>query len=93
MTGWPKYASHKVVSATPIIRIDKVTAGADVSVLPQLFVDPSNGREPPVRFEPTEPNMATRCQVLDYAMIYRDGYRSVCPKKEFEDGYSAEPPA
>jgi hypothetical protein len=22
-------------------------------------------------------------------MIYRDGYKSVCPKKEFDDGYSS----
>jgi hypothetical protein len=82
-TEWPKYVSHKVVQATPIIRIDK-----GVTALPLLFVNPSNGREPPEPFFPTEPQMATRCQVLDYAMIYRDGYRSVCPKQEFDAGYS-----
>lgn len=93
MTDWPKYVSHKVVSATPIVRIDRVASGAGIDVPPVLWVDPSNGREAPVRFEPTEPKMAHRCQVLDYAMTYRDGYRSVCPRKEFEDGYSPEPAA
>lgn len=84
MTEWPKFVSHRMVQATPIIRIDKPSEGA----LPLLFVDPSHGREPPVKFFPTESQMAHRCQVLDYAMAYSDGYRSVCPKHQFESGYS-----
>lgn len=84
---WPKYISHKVVQALPIIKIEK--AGEDD--LPTLWVDPSFGREAPLRFEPSEPNMAKRCKVLDFAMVYRDGYRSVCPKAEFEDGYGPLP--
>lgn len=83
-TEWPHYVSHKVVRATPIVRIDRIG-----DTLPLLFVDPSAGREPPAPFFPTEPAMAARCRVLDYAMIYRDGYQSVCPKKEFEDGYAS----
>lgn len=88
MTEWPKFVSHRVVQATPIIRIDKVTAGDDTRVVPMLWVDASNGRAPPERFYPTEPQMAHRCQILDYAMAYSDGYRSVCPKHQFETGYS-----
>lgn len=84
MTEWPKFVSHRVVQATPIIRIDRTSEG----VTPLLWVDPSHGRAPPERFFPTETQMANRCQVLDYAIAYSDGYRSVCPKKQFEDGYT-----
>ena len=33
--------------------------------------------------------MAVRASVGDYAVIYSDGYKSVSPKKAFEDGYTA----
>jgi hypothetical protein len=78
MSEWAKYMSHKVVHATPIVRID-----GEARV---LFVDP-HGTGPEL-FEPTEPAMRQHCVVGDYAMRYRDGYRSVCPKAEFEDGYA-----
>ena len=82
MAEWPRFMSHKVVRATPIVRIDAVE-----DQMPLLFVDPEGGTPEP--FFPTEPGMADRCKVDDYAMIYRDGYKSVCPKKEFDDGYSS----
>jgi hypothetical protein len=79
---WPHYRAHKVVQAAPIVGISRNKT---------ITVDPSNGANPAEVFEPTEPGMKARCVVGDYAMIYRDGYRSVCPKKEFEDGYTREP--
>lgn len=81
MNEWTKYRSHKTVTATPIVRVDHDGAGSQ----PKLFVLDPHGAE---QFQPTESNMASRALVGDYAMIYRDGYQSVCPKKEFEDGYS-----
>lgn len=84
MSEWPRYRSHRVVSATPIIRIESKDDGS----LPLLFVDPSNGREPFEPFFPSEPEMARRAKILDFAMKYDDGYRSLCPKRQFEDGYS-----
>lgn len=83
---WPRYRSHRVIQATPIVRIDVPSLGA----LPLLFVDPSNGREAPVAFVPSEEGMARRCHIGDLAMLYPDGYRSVCPKRQFNEGYSPE---
>lgn len=85
MPAWPRFIAHKIVHATPIRRIELRAGGES---LPLLFVDPSCGREAPVAFFPSEPGMAARCQVGDLAMAYRDGYRSVCPKQEFDDGYT-----
>lgn len=82
MNEWTKYRSHKTVTATPIVRIDRLGFGT----MPKLFVLDPDGTE---QFHPTEPNMASRAKVGDYAMIYRDGFQSLCPRKEFEDGYSA----
>jgi hypothetical protein len=84
MPEWSKYQSHKTVQAAPIHEI--VDSGGKLSILVKPYGD--NTVE---GFEPTEPGMLTRCAAGDYAMIYRDGYRSVCPKKEFEDGYTRLP--
>lgn len=81
---WPKFKSHRVVSATPIVQIDKKGDGS----LPLIFVDPSMGRDPKEPFFPTEANMANRCQILDMALSYDDGYRSVIPRKMFDLHYS-----
>lgn len=85
MSEWSKFVSHKTVSAAPIVEI--VDSGGTLALLVKPYADDPDLVE---RFTPTEPGMLNRCQVGDYAMIYRDGYRSVCPKKEFEDGYSPE---
>lgn len=72
MAKWPTFKSHRIVQAKPII------AATD----DHIVVD---GCE---HFETTEPAMMARAAVGDYAMIYPDGYRSVCPKAQFEAGYS-----
>ena len=42
-------------------------------------------------FHPTEPAMAARAEVGGYAVIYEDGYKSISPKKAFEEGYKLIP--
>jgi len=95
MPEWSKFISHwrdslgnrvagKTVHAAPIF--DIVDADGKLTILVKPY-----GDHTVVAFHPTEPGMVNRCSPGDYAMIYRDGYCSVCPKKEFEDGYSALP--
>lgn len=76
MNNWPKYESHKIVRAAPIVGI--TDSGT-------ILVDPFGGEC--VGFEPTEPAMAKRAEIGGYAVIYVDGYKSVSPKKAFEEGY------
>lgn len=76
-TSWPKYESHKIVQAMPITDITP-----DGVVLVGVTHEP---------FYPTEPAMAARAEVGGYAVLYADGFKSVSPKKAFEDGYTAVP--
>jgi hypothetical protein len=71
MSNWQKYESHKVVIAGVITEITSDE---------RLFV----GDE---LFEPTEPSMAKRASVGWYAVIYKDGFKSVSPWATFEEGY------
>jgi hypothetical protein len=80
MSDWPRYQSHKVIQATAIVRKD----GGD-GYPTALFVAPQGVEK---RFDTTVPGMMARAEVGDYAMIYPDGFQSVCPKAQFEDGYS-----
>lgn len=75
VTEWKVYESHKTVRAKRIV--------AAVNGL--LFVDGLRG---PVSFFPTEPKMALRGNVGDYAVVYADGYKSVSPAKAFDEGYT-----
>ena len=52
-----------------------------------LFVEPEAGRAME-EFVPTEPGMANRVTVGDYAVRYPDGFKSVSPQKAFTDGYT-----
>jgi hypothetical protein len=79
--NWPRYRSHKIVQATPIVRID----GNGSTVPLALFVSPDGIEK---RFEPTEPGMMTRAEVGSYAVAYEEGFRSISPKAVFEAGYS-----
>lgn len=81
MSDWPKYESHKIVQAAVIkARHDDGPDGARY-----FWVDPGTGDLE--KFEPTELGMMGRAGPGDYAMLYSDGFRSVCPKAAFEDGY------
>lgn len=74
MTDWPKYESHKIVQAMPI-----------TGITPDGIVLVGARHEP---FHPTEPAMAARAEVGGYAVLYADGFKSVSPKKAFEEGYT-----
>lgn len=89
VSNWPRYESHKIVQATPIVAIRTSSIEGRI-----LFVQP-HPDQPIERFEPTEPAMAARAEIDGYAVIYSDGFRSVSPKKAFEDGYTlvADDPA
>jgi hypothetical protein len=73
VSNWPKYESHKTVQAMPI-----------TGITPAGVVLVGARHE---AFFPTEPSMATRAEVGGYAVVYNDGFKSVSPKKAFEDGY------
>lgn len=83
MSDWPKYISHKIVSAAPIVGMKAGTVDTPACLLVSL---PDGSTE---SFIPTETAMLLHAGPGDYAMRYHDGFRSVCPKKAFEDGYSS----
>lgn len=77
MSDWPKYESHKIVQAMPI-----------TGITPDGVVLVGAKHQP---FHPTEQAMATRAEIGGYAVLYSDGFKSVSPKKAFEDGYKRLP--
>ena len=82
MSDWPQYESHKVVRAARIVGIVQ-HLGRTTS----MDVQPVEGG-PTEQFMPTQDGMADRVGVGDYAMFYPDGFKSVSPKKAFEEGYT-----
>lgn len=84
-TDWPRYESHKIVQATPIVAITQQS-----SYGPVIWVHPDPGAPHEV-FEPTERAMAKRAEIGGYAVIYEGGFKSVSPKKAFDEGYPALP--
>jgi hypothetical protein len=83
MSSWPKFISHKVVQAAPIVSIGESTSPDTLRV---IMVEPlGDGVWEP--FAPTEPGMGARARVGDYAVVYDDGFKSISPKKAFEEGY------
>lgn len=84
MSEWKKYQSHRIVQAAPIWNIEESAGRLNV------FVKPYDDHTMEL-FEPTEPGMKGRCEAGDYAIRYPDGYRSVCPKAQFEEGYAEVP--
>lgn len=79
---WPSYQAHKVVRAARIVdvAIEKKPDG-----LTSFIVEPRPGMRE--LFRPTETAMMARGGVGDFAVIYRDGYKSICPAEAFVDGY------
>lgn len=80
MPEWPKYLSHKVVSAAEIVEI--VEHGGTLSLLVKPY-----GDHTVERFEATEPAMTARAEVGWYAVKYDNGFQSVSPGDEFRKGY------
>jgi hypothetical protein len=80
MSKWPRYQSHRIVHATPIVRIAPAAGGVGAA----LFVAPDGVEEP---FIPTLEAMAARAKVGWYAVAYAGGYLWLSPKGEFEYSY------
>lgn len=78
-----RYRSHKIVKAAPIVSIGAKTS-ADTNRV--LIIEVPDGSQHP--FVPNVAEMADNATVGDYAVEYEDGYRSVSPRKAFEDGYT-----
>jgi hypothetical protein len=90
MTDWPKYRSHKIVEALPIVAIEEEPLPSGHGMTRLLFVEPDDkGRR---SFFPSVPAMAERAEVGDYAVRYDDGFRSISPRAAFEDGYTRVEP-
>jgi hypothetical protein len=78
MSNWPKYESHKVVQAMRIVSYKYDSDGTMIAAVTEDGDD----------FVPALPEMMNRSSPGDWAMLYQDGYKSVSPKKAFEDGYT-----
>lgn len=87
---WPRYRSHKIVQATPIVKISELERSG-IGPTRVLWIQPDPAG-PLQSFNPTVSAMADKAEVGDYAVFYisADGYSSVSPKKEFDDGYTRE---
>lgn len=81
MADWPKFRSHKIVRAAPIVEV--VDAPLELHIIVKPY-----GDHRIERFLPTEPAMSAHAEVGGYAVIYADGFKSVSPKGAFEDGYT-----
>lgn len=85
MGDWSRYRSQKLVQAAQIVEIRFSYSGP-----PELYVGVGR-RLMDYRLEefvPSEPAMAARAKIGDYAVIYKDGYRGISPMRVFEDGYA-----
>lgn len=83
--NWPRYESHKIVRAAPIIGI---AGSPEDGVL--VYVQPAGGDAE--EFSPNVVAMAERAKTGDYAVVYEDGFKSISPKEAFEAGYTRVPP-
>lgn len=79
----PRWQSHKIVHAAPIVKIEGDIITLDVG-LPGGHDDV---RAAPKMFERYRPVPG------DYYVVYDDGYASISPKKAFEEGYHRAPAA
>jgi hypothetical protein len=84
VSNWPKYESHKIVQAAKIVAIDVV----DDKIT--IWVAAWDGAAIEI-FAPTVPGMAEKAEVGGWAMLYPDGFKSISPAKQFEEGYTKCP--
>lgn len=83
----PIYTSHKSVRAAKIIGIEHVSLNPGtierlhLELPDNMGVESLEADQHPGLFRRYTPKEG------DYLLVYRDGYVSICPKTEFEDGY------
>lgn len=80
----PRYLCHKEVWALKIKAIDVVNTGDD-SV--QAVITPEEERYAPFKVDGAYLNKH-KPQVGGYYVVYKGGYLSFSPAKEFEEGYT-----
>ncbi len=86
-----RWRCHKVVGAGRILGITKwpdVSREYEIAEIEVEFADGSREAIEPdaklfARYQP---------ELLDYYVVYDDGYVSISPRKAFEEGYSRERP-
>lgn len=86
MSDWPKYESHKIVQAAKITRLEFDLAGGRIGPVTKIYVDPGDGTEE--AFWPTIDDMAQKAETGGWAILYPDGFKSISPAKQFEEGYT-----
>jgi hypothetical protein len=79
MMAYPRYVSHKQVSAAKIVEVDP---GADGSLTLKL-----DGGFDDVVFSHHEVKNKPKPETGWYLVMYDDGYVSFSPAKSFEEGY------
>lgn len=85
MSDWPYYESHKVVQAARIVAIELRPTG-------RLILVRADGCDDELQeFRPSVPGMADKAEVGGYAVLYPDGFRSISPARQFEEGYTRRP--
>lgn len=82
---WPKYESHKVVQAAKIVGVERKGGVIVIWVRPAGQEFDSHGID---QFIPTVPGMADKAEVGGWAMLYPDGFKSISPEKQFDEGYT-----
>jgi hypothetical protein len=93
VTGWPKYESHwpkyeihKIVQAAMIVRIDEIERNPGTKHVIAVWVKPADDA-PEERFEPTHRWMLDMARVGGYALLFRDGFKSISRGHAFEEVY------
>lgn len=81
----PKYQSHKQVWALKIKAIAEDDKGEDVAGLASATIIPEEEGYAPFKVS-VDYMTKHNPQVGGYYVVYKDGYKSFCPAKEFEEG-------
>jgi hypothetical protein len=82
-----RFACHKVVSAGRIVEIRETVAFGCVPEISYLVIELADGRLEAVK---PDAKLFARSKpvLLDYYVVYEDGYVSISPAQAFEEGYT-----
>ncbi|MET4341958.1 hypothetical protein [Bradyrhizobium sp. RT9a] len=82
----PRYVSHKKVWALEIATINRMVPGK----VTLSFVDKGYA---PLTFDEDDPMLVRYSPIQrDFYVVYKDGYRSLSPRKAFIEGYTRDEP-
>jgi hypothetical protein len=77
----PRWKSHKQVRAAPIVEVHER----------RLVLELDGGAKLTVQVDPEKLFARYTPKQGDFFMVYRDGYESISPRREFVDGYTRQP--